>query len=44
MEQQSKRIAALDLIKGISVIGMIIIHTLLIFADVKSQSETFIGN
>lgn len=44
MEQQGKRIAALDLIKGISIIGMIIIHTLLIFADVKSQSETFIGN
>lgn len=44
MEQQSKRIAALDLIKGMSVIGMIIIHTLLTFADVKSQSETFIGN
>jgi len=43
MEQQSKRIAALDLIKGMSVIGMIIIHTLLTFADVKSQSETFIG-
>lgn len=44
MEQQSKRIPALDLIKGMSVIGMIIIHTLLTFADVKSQSETFIGN
>ena len=43
MKQQSKRIAALDLIKGMSVIGMIIIHTLLTFADVKSQSETFIG-
>ncbi|MCJ7932933.1 MAG: DUF1624 domain-containing protein [Chryseobacterium sp.] len=44
MEQQSKRIAALDLIKGMSVIGMIIIHTLLIFANVKSQSETVIGS
>lgn len=44
MKQQSKRIEALDLIKGMSVIGMIIIHTLLTFADVKSQSETFIGN
>lgn len=44
MEQQSKRIAALDLIKGMSVLGMIIIHTLLTFADVKSQSETFIGS
>jgi uncharacterized membrane protein len=43
MEQQSKRIVALDLIKGMSVIGMIIIHTLLTFADVKSQSETLIG-
>ncbi len=44
MEQQSKRILALDLIKGMSVIGMIIIHTLLIFANVKSQSETAIGS
>ncbi|PXY42422.1 hypothetical protein DMB65_04115 [Flavobacterium cheongpyeongense] len=44
MEQQSNRIAALDLIKGMSVIGMVIIHTLLTFADVKSQSETFIGS
>lgn len=43
MEQQSKRIAALDLIKGMSVVGMIIIHTLLIYANVKSQSETVIG-
>lgn len=44
MEQQSKRILTLDLIKGMSVIGMIIIHTLLIFANVKSQSETAIGS
>jgi uncharacterized membrane protein len=44
MEQQNKRILALDLIKGMSVIGMIIIHTLLIFANVKSQSETAIGS
>jgi uncharacterized membrane protein len=44
MEEQSKRIAALDLIKGMSVIGMIIIHTLLTFANVKSQSETVIGS
>lgn len=44
MEQQSKRILALDLIKGMSVIGMVIIHTLLIFANVKSQSETAIGS
>lgn len=44
MEQQSKRIVALDLIKGMSVIGMVIIHTLLIFANVKSQSETAIGS
>lgn len=44
MEQQSKRIAALDLIKGMSVIGMVIIHTLLIYANVKSQSETAIGS
>lgn len=44
MEHQSKRIIALDLIKGMSVVGMIIIHTLLTFADVKSQSETFIGS
>nr|WP_315029265.1 heparan-alpha-glucosaminide N-acetyltransferase domain-containing protein [uncultured Chryseobacterium sp.] len=43
MEQLNKRILALDLIKGMSVIGMIIIHTLLIFANVKSQSETAIG-
>ncbi|MFP3335631.1 heparan-alpha-glucosaminide N-acetyltransferase domain-containing protein, partial [Pseudomonas sp. SIMBA_064] len=43
-EQQSKRIAALDLIKGMSVIGMVIIHTLLIYANVKSQSETAIGS
>jgi uncharacterized membrane protein len=33
MEQQSKRIAALDLIKGMSVIGMVIVHTLLIYAN-----------
>ncbi|MBV8328716.1 heparan-alpha-glucosaminide N-acetyltransferase domain-containing protein [Chryseobacterium sp.] len=44
MEHQNKRILALDLIKGMSVIGMIIIHTLLIFANVKSQSETLIGS
>ncbi|NML72284.1 DUF1624 domain-containing protein [Chryseobacterium sp. RP-3-3] len=44
MEQKSKRIAALDLIKGMSVIGMIIIHTLLIYANVKSQSESVIGS
>jgi len=44
MEQQSKRILALDLIKGMSVIGMVIIHTLLIFANVKSQSESVIGS
>lgn len=44
MEQQNKRIVALDLIKGMSVIGMVIIHTLLIFANVKSQSETAIGS
>lgn len=44
MEYQSKRIAALDLIKGMSVIGMIIIHTLLIYANVKSQSESVIGS
>ncbi|PIF46994.1 uncharacterized protein DUF1624 [Chryseobacterium sp. 52] len=44
MEQKSKRIAALDLIKGMSVIGMIIIHTLLIYANVKSQSDTVIGS
>ncbi|REC49532.1 heparan-alpha-glucosaminide N-acetyltransferase domain-containing protein [Chryseobacterium pennipullorum] len=44
MEQQSKRILTLDLIKGMSVIGMIIIHTLLIYANVKSQSETAIGS
>ncbi|ASK30274.1 hypothetical protein CEY12_09170 [Chryseobacterium sp. T16E-39] len=43
MEQQSKRIVALDLIKGMSVIGMIIIHTLLINANVQSRSETAIG-
>ncbi|SHG84369.1 heparan-alpha-glucosaminide N-acetyltransferase domain-containing protein [Chryseobacterium vrystaatense] len=44
MEQQTKRIATLDLIKGMSVIGMIIIHTLLINANVKSQSESVIGS
>jgi uncharacterized membrane protein len=44
MEQQSKRIAALDLIKGMSVIGMVIVHTLLIYANVKSQSESAIGS
>ncbi|WP_080780203.1 heparan-alpha-glucosaminide N-acetyltransferase domain-containing protein [Chryseobacterium phocaeense] len=44
MEHQSKRIAALDLIKGMSVVGMIIIHTLLIYANVKSQSESVIGS
>lgn len=44
MEPQSKRILALDLIKGMSVIGMVIIHTLLIFASIKSQSETVIGS
>ncbi|SHM95493.1 Protein of unknown function [Chryseobacterium carnipullorum] len=44
MEQKSKRIAALDLIKGMSVIGMIIIHTMLIFANVKSQSESAVGS
>lgn len=43
MEQQNKRILTLDLIKGISVIGMIIIHTLLVYANVKSQYETAIG-
>ncbi|WP_345992406.1 heparan-alpha-glucosaminide N-acetyltransferase domain-containing protein [Chryseobacterium sp. Chry.R1] len=44
MEQLNKRILTLDLIKGMSVIGMIIIHTLLIFANVKSQSDTAIGS
>jgi len=44
MEQQNKRILTLDLIKGISVIGMIIIHTLLVYANVKSQYETAIGS
>ncbi|GAE64776.1 DUF1624 domain-containing protein [Chryseobacterium indologenes] len=44
MEQYNKRILALDLIKGMSVLGMIIIHTLLIYANVKSQSETTIGS
>ncbi|WP_124534228.1 heparan-alpha-glucosaminide N-acetyltransferase domain-containing protein [Chryseobacterium sp. KBW03] len=44
MEERSKRIPALDLIKGMSVIGMIIIHTLLIYANVKSQSESAIGS
>ncbi|WP_052248475.1 heparan-alpha-glucosaminide N-acetyltransferase domain-containing protein [Chryseobacterium taiwanense] len=44
MEQHNKRILALDLIKGMSVIGMIIIHTVLIYANVKSQYETTIGS
>lgn len=44
MEQQNKRILTLDVIKGISVIGMIIIHTLLVYANVKSQYETAIGS
>ncbi|GEJ46300.1 heparan-alpha-glucosaminide N-acetyltransferase domain-containing protein [Chryseobacterium sp. ON_d1] len=44
MQQLNKRILTLDLIKGISVIGMIIIHTLLVYADVKSQYETAIGS
>ncbi|MBK1897637.1 heparan-alpha-glucosaminide N-acetyltransferase domain-containing protein [Chryseobacterium paridis] len=44
MEQQSRRILALDIIKGMSVIGMIIIHTLLIYANVKSQYETAVGS
>lgn len=44
MEQQNKRILTLDLIKGVSVIGMIIIHTLLVYANVKSQYETAIGS
>lgn len=44
MKEQSKRILTLDVIKGISVIGMIIIHTLLVYANVKSQYETAIGS
>ncbi len=43
MESQSKRILALDLIKGGSVIGMVIIHTLLIYGDVEAQSESILG-
>ncbi|RKE82804.1 heparan-alpha-glucosaminide N-acetyltransferase domain-containing protein [Chryseobacterium sp. AG363] len=44
MESQNKRILTLDIIKGISVIGMIIIHTLLVYANVKSQYETAVGS
>lgn len=44
MERYNKRILTLDLIKGMSVIGMVIIHTVLIYANVKSQSETAIGS
>ena len=44
MESQNKRILTLDIIKGISVIGMIIIHTLLVYANVKSQYETAVSS
>ncbi|MGS2740743.1 heparan-alpha-glucosaminide N-acetyltransferase domain-containing protein [Sinomicrobium sp. M5D2P17] len=44
MEHQDKRILALDIIKGMSVIGMIIIHTSLTYADVAVQSGSIAGN
>ncbi|GGX27717.1 heparan-alpha-glucosaminide N-acetyltransferase domain-containing protein [Aquimarina muelleri] len=44
MKSQNNRILTLDLIKGGSVIGMIIIHTLLIYGNIETQSETFLGN
>lgn len=43
MEHRDKRILALDVIKGMSVIGMVIIHTLLTYADVSVQSGSIAG-
>ncbi|MEN7551492.1 heparan-alpha-glucosaminide N-acetyltransferase domain-containing protein [Rapidithrix thailandica] len=44
MENQHKRILALDLIKGCSVIMMVIVHTLIIYGSREAQAETFFGN
>ncbi|UZO80634.1 DUF1624 domain-containing protein [Aquimarina sp. ERC-38] len=41
--QKFKRIKAIDLARGISVLMVVIVHTLWIYGDVPTQTETWLG-
>jgi uncharacterized membrane protein len=41
--QQNKRILAIDIARGMSVIFMILIHTMLIYGDIPTQTNTILG-
>ncbi len=42
--KDNKRILAIDLARGLSVLMVIIVHTLWIYGDIHTQSETWLGS
>ncbi len=44
MEKISNRILAIDLARGVSVLMVIMVHTLWIYGDIHTQSETWLGS
>ncbi len=44
MKKTSNRILAIDLARGVSVLMVIIVHTLWIYGDTATQSETWLGS
>ncbi|MEW7278713.1 heparan-alpha-glucosaminide N-acetyltransferase domain-containing protein [Aquimarina sp. 2201CG1-2-11] len=41
---KSKRILAIDLARGLSVLMVIVVHTLWMYGDIKTQTETWLGS
>ncbi|KZS42898.1 hypothetical protein AWE51_16155 [Aquimarina aggregata] len=44
MDKTTNRILAIDLARGISVLMVVIVHTLWIYGDIHTQSETWLGS
>ena len=44
MESNSKRVLAIDLARGISILMVIIVHTLWMYGDTHTQSNTWVGS
>ena len=44
MESNSKRVLAIDLARGVSILMVIIVHTLWMYGDVHTQANTWVGS
>ena len=44
MESNSKRVLAIDLARGISILMVIIVHTLWMYGDPQTQANTWVGS